>query len=201
MKRDLIRAFRRYGVRPLILPFVVIASILIIFELNSDDYLTHREDAADLARRIEVMDSITRISKAVEEKSELLKPEYAQIQNRAFLTGTAQNSADSMQNHLMGLLQSLYFENIKLVKLSPQQDGNAVVLAIDAQFTGVPQQLPRLESALAANQKAMRVNRLQIKTIGDTSGSGAHIEINARFLGLHLVPMEPRIVKPVSTTR
>jgi len=201
MKRDFIRAFRRYGVRPLIIPFVVIASILIIFELNSDDYLTHREDAADLARRIEVMDSITRISKAVEEKSELLKPEYAQIQNRAFLTGTTQNSVDSMQNHLMGLLQSLYFENIKLVKLSPQQDGNAVVLAIDAQFTGVPQQLPRLESALAANQKAMRVNRLQIKTIGDTSGSGAHIEITARFLGLHLVPMEPRTVKPVSTTR
>lgn len=201
MKRDLVRAFRHHGIRPLVIPVLVVASILLVVAQNIDGYLTHQEEATDLALRLEVMESTFQFSKIIEEKNELLKPEYSQIQARAFLSGNAEISVDSMQNHLTGLLQSLYFENIQLAKLGPAQNRNAAVLAVDAKFTGVPQQLPRLEAALAVNQKAMRVNRLQIKALKDASGGGPRIEINARFLGLHLVPVEPKIVKPVPASR
>ena len=122
-------------------------------------------------------------------------PLYSEIQSRAFRLPNAEDSLDQMQGQLDALLRTLYFENIRIEKSNLKQKSSAMELSVDAQFSGVPQQLPRLEAALEANQTALRIGSIEIKVLGDLEGGGARLEINARFFGLHLDPDEVKAKK------
>jgi len=204
MKRDLLRAFRHYGPKLLLMPVVVIGLILFVFFQYVDDYVAHREEATDIGRRIDVMGSIFGFSKEIEARNALLKPEYLELQSRSFRSKNPDESLDAMSSSLNEVLRSLYFENPQVSKLPATQIGGAALLAMDVKFSGVPQQLPRLEAALAANHKAMRISRLKIDVVDDANGGPSHIEIDARFLGLHIAPEAVEAIKPstpVAVTR
>jgi hypothetical protein len=50
----------------------------------------------------------------------------------------------------------------------------------------VPQQLPRLEAALAQAPKLLSVDALEIKVIDDPQRGGQQLAVMARFAGLHM---------------
>jgi len=57
---------------------------------------------------------------------------------------------------------------------------------MSARFNGVPQQLPRLEAALAQAPKLLSVDALEIKVIDDPQRGGQQLAVMARFAGLHM---------------
>ena len=188
MKRDLIRLFQRRGLRPLVIQLVVVCALLLGYYQIVDDYVAHREEAAELALRLDVMDATFGLSKNVDVHNAALRPEYAGIQARAYRAERFDGSLDAMKTQLAELLQSLYFDNIEISKASPPPKAGAMRMGVSAQFSGVPQQLPRLEALLSSNPKAMRVGDVQVKVVDDAAGGAPHLDINAQLLGMHVEP-------------
>ena len=188
MKRDLLRMFQRQGLKPMVIPLVVMFTMLFVFYQNIDDYVAHREEAAELALRLDVMETTFDLSKSVDLHNSALKPEYASIQARAYRSERSDDSLNTMKTQLVELLQSLYFDNIEVAKASLPPKAEVMQIAVTAQFSGVPQQLPRLEALLASNPKAMRVSEVRVRVVDDAAGGAPHLDINARFLGVHVEP-------------
>jgi hypothetical protein len=188
MKRDLIRVFQRQGLRPLAIPLVVMFAMVFVFYQYADDYVAHRGEVAELALRLNIMDTTFNLSKNVDVHHSALRPEYTSIQARAYRSEKFDESSNAMKTQLAELLQSLYFDNIEIAKTSQLPEKGVMSIALTAKFSGVPQQLPRLEALLAINPKAMRVSEVRVKVVDDPAGSAPHLDINARFLGVHVEP-------------
>ena len=188
MKRDLIRVFQRQGLRPLAIPLIVVFAMVFVFYQYADDYVAHRGEVAELALRLNVMDTTFNLSKNVDVHHSALKPEYASFQARAYRSEKFDESSSAMKTQLAELLQSLYFDNIEISKTSQLPKKGVMSIALTAKFSGVPQQLPRLEALLASNPKAMRVSEVRVKVVDDPAGGAPHLDINARFLGVHVEP-------------
>ena len=84
MKRDLLRMFQRQGLKPMVIPLVVMFRMLFVFYQYIDDYVAHRDEAAELALRLDVMEATFNLSKNVDAHNSALKPEYASIEARAY---------------------------------------------------------------------------------------------------------------------
>jgi hypothetical protein len=201
MKRDLFRILRRNAIKLVSLPAVVLGVLLFIYYQYIDNYMDRLEEAGGIALRLEVMENEFSYSKNLEIKQAAIKPEYSDIRFKSFESVSVEMSLSEMQNTLTSLLQSLYFENIQIGKLTSTQHGYAKRLVLEAQFSAVPQQIPRLESALSANQRAMRIGGLEIKAADISSDGGAHLDISAQFLAIHVHPASPEIPKPLPQSR
>lgn len=188
MKRDLIRLFQRQGLKPLVIPLVVVCALFLVYYQVIDDYVAHRDEAAELALRLDVMNATFDLSKSVDVHSSALKTEYASIQARAYRSEKFDESLNAMKTQLVELLQSLYFDNIDIAKASVPSKAGVMPIAVTAKFSGVPQQLPRLEALLASNPKAMRVSEVRVSVVENAAGGAPHLDINARFLGVHVEP-------------
>lgn len=196
MKRDWIRIYRQHGIKLLMIPVLVITLLLLGFNQYVGDYLTHRQEAAELILKLDKMKATSALLKEDERKKEKLMLHFSEIQSRSYRTYSPADSLDQMQGQLSALLQTLYFENVKVTKLELKQENSVMELAVDAQFSGVPQQLPRLETALESDAKAMRINAVEIKVSNGSVGGGSQLEINARFVAMHLKSDEAKIRKP-----
>lgn len=191
MKRDLVRAFRRQGFKPLLIPAAALTLFLIVLFQYLDEYVQHREEAQELDARIQSMETTLEFAKPIEAHQAVLRSEYAAIQSRAYRFEKSVEALDAMKSNVTELLQSLYFEGIKVSAIKPTSIGLANQLDVGAHFTGVPQQLPRLESLLIGYPKALRVSDLSIKVVDETKDAGAYLDVTARFSGVELVPDAP----------
>lgn len=196
MKRDWIRSYRQHGLKLLMIPVLVIILLLFGFNQYVGDYLTHRQETAELTLKIDRMRATSALLKEDERKKAKLMLNFSEIQSRSYRSPSPADSLDQMQAQLSTLLQTLYFENIKVTKLELKQENYVMALALNAQFSGVPQQLPRLEAALESDAKAMRINAVEVKVSDGSVGGGSQLEINARFVAMHLKPDEAKIRKP-----
>lgn len=201
MKRDVIRAYRHRGIRPLTIPVMAIALVLFGFYQYADEYAGHREEVTELAARLDVIEGTLSFSKNIEAHNAMLKSEYSSIQSRAFRADTFDESLGSMKTTVNDLLASLYFEKIEITTVPSSPIRLAKQLAVDVRFSGVPQQLPRLEAALASHPKAMRVSDLQIKVADDSADGAPHIEVSARMLGVYLTPDVVAVTQPTTPAR
>ena len=186
MKKDWIRAWQHQGVRLLILPMVVLAALAYAYWEYTGAYFDHWDETTTLGTKLDVVDAELDLRDNIKNRHDALKPEFTLAQTSAFRTASRDEALGQMKSMLTQMLGSLYFEVIQVEPAKSPSQAN--ILAMDAEFSGVPQQLPRFELALQSQAKPMRVENVQIKTIAAPKGGEPHIEIKARIVALHLPP-------------
>lgn len=186
MKRDIARIRRSGGLSTFTRPLFLLLAVLIVFSVYISDYFIHLDESVDLERRRDVVKLTLDLAKKNEISYLRLKSKFSEVESRSFRYKNVEESHESMKEQLREILSSLYFENLSFTKILPVGNDKSTPLLIDGHFTGVPQQLPRLELALLANTRAIRITKLQISVIDDQIGEGKVLDIKASFLGLHI---------------
>ena len=192
MKRDLKRLHRQHGIRYFALPFVVVLLLATLADQYLGDYLEHREQAADLQAQRERDQEVLRLNAKVQRSHDELAATHAALAPRLFAEEDPQQALAALQSALDTLLRSLYMENIEFSDpLAPTRAG-AGRIEISARFTAVPQQLPRLQAALASAPRLMQVQAIELRVVPDPARGSQQLAVTARFAGVHApVPPEP----------
>ena len=133
----------------------------------------------------------------------LLKPQYQELEARSFKSPTPAASIVQMELIIKRILQTLYFDEVEVKPVNPDRlakDSEGFLL-LEVSFVGVPQQLNRLESALAVNEYAIRVNKLDVVVENSLVAGSGNLRIKAQFLALHLKPEVDPLVTKKSVSR
>ena len=191
MNRSWARAFMRRGWLLLGAPLLVVASLFVLLDHFFDEYLIALDAAEEIERRISQIDQMKAYTPRLQEVHQLLQPEYQRLAARSFKSSSPSTSIVQMEASLKALLQSLYFGEIAVKPLSADAmpKTNEGLLSLEVDFVGVPQQLNRLESALATTELAIRVNKLGIVAENNLEAGSGNLKINAQFLAFHLQPV------------
>ncbi len=163
--------------------------LLVGFDQLWADYFMRREEVSNLQVKLETIRGTLALQTEVQKSNTALKPDFAELQVRAFKAGTFGDAAGQMEAELGGVLRTLYFDKIEFTKPELLPSAKAREILIEARFTAVPQQLPRLEAALERHSKAMRMRDVAIKVSADSANGGPQLEISARFIGVYM-PLE-----------
>ena len=200
MKRDLKRVYKRHGIKYFAFPVI----ILLVFSALADqwlgNYLTNREEAADLEIRLENNRNILDLNKKIQRNHDDLSAKLTSLQQQFFISSNIAESQNAMQEQIRKLLQSLYFDNIEILDFSKSSQGSISRLMVNTRFTGVPQQLPRLQAALAQSTTMLVIDDLEIKVVDDSQRGGKQLAVAARFVGLHMGPLPDYISASESKT-
>lgn len=189
MKRDLKRVFRAHGIKVFALPVFVLLLLAVVADQRLDGYLEHREEAAELQAQLESNHDILALNSKIQRKFEELTPAFTALSPQIHTAPDITTSVQAMQEHLRQLLQSLYFSDVEFFDFSDAPQGGVTRLYMRARFTGVPQQLPRLEAALTQSPTIAAIDQLEIQVVDDPLRSGQQLAVTARFVGLHMKPL------------
>lgn len=180
MKRDLKRLHRQYGIRYFALPFVVLLLLATLADQRLGGYLEHREQASDLQAQRERNSEVLRLDAKVRRSHDELAGGHAALAPRLF-TEPPQEAPAALQSSLDTLLRGLYMENVEFFDPHADERPGIGRIEVGARFTAVPQQLPRLQAALAAAPKLMQVQAIELRVVPDTKRNSQQLEVTARF--------------------
>lgn len=188
-RRDLKRVFRAHGIKVFAIPMVVVLLLAVVADQRLDGYLERREEAAELQARLDSHRELLALDGKIRSKAGELEPAHAAAAPLVHIAPDTATAVQAMQDQLRQLLQSLYFSDIEFADFSDSSQGGISRLAMRARFHGVPQQLPRLEAALAQSPKITTIDQIEIRVVEDPQRSGPQLAISARFVGLHMKPL------------
>jgi Tfp pilus assembly protein PilO len=197
MKRDLKRVHAAHGIKYFAFPVIVLLLIAALVDQRLTGYLEHREQASDLQTLQESNQNTLDLDKKVQANSEQVGGSYTPVQAQLFVANDIADSVNAMQEQVRKLLQSLYFDNIDLSDFSDTPKGSVSRMSFTARFNGVPQQLPRLQVALAQSPTLLTIDKVEIKVVDDAQRGGQQLHITARFSGLHMKPL-PEAAAPAA---
>lgn len=173
MIRDWIRALRRKGIAAFLMPLLVIVMMVYGYVEYVDNYFEHLDEADSVSTKLEASNEVIRIAREMDKRKIVLKPDYDLWQSRAFVAPTREAALEAMKASLTQTLQNLYFEKVQIDV--PKADAPKAaekttekttdLIALEAQFIGVPQQLPRLEAELQTQAQSIRVSDVKIKAV------------------------------------
>ena len=186
MNRNLKRVYRNHGIKYFAFPVIVLLLMVALADQLLDGYTDHRTEAAELEDRLASNRSILELNSKVLRSSEALSSDFTAVQSQIFVASDITQSVNTMQGQLRTLLQSLYFDNIEFFDIADATKGSISRIEMSARFTGVPQQLPRLQAALARSSTTLAIDKLEIKVVDDPQRGGRQLAMTARFAGLHI---------------
>lgn len=173
MIRDWIRALRRKGIAAFLMPLLVIVMMVYGYVEYVDNYFEHLDEADSVSTKLEASNEVIRIAREMDKRKIVFKPDYDLWQSRAFVAPTREAALEAMKASLTQTLQNLYFEKVQIDVLKADAPKAAEkttekttdLIALEAQFIGVPQQLPRLEAELQTQAQSIRVSDVKIKAV------------------------------------
>lgn len=175
MIRDWIRAFRRKGIAAFLMPSLVLVMMVYGYVEYVDGYFENLDEADTVSTKLESTQEEIRIAREMDKRKIVLKPDYDLWQSRAFIAPTREAALEAMKASLTQTLQNLYFEKVQIDvpkvdatdagKNAKTADKTTDLIALEAQFIGVPQQLPRLEAELQTQAQSIRVSEVKIKAV------------------------------------
>lgn len=189
MKRDLKRVYATHGIKYFAFPVIVLLLLAALVDQRLNGYLEHREQASDLQTLLESNQNTLDLNKKVLTSNEQLISNYTPVQSQLFVANEISDSVNAMQEQVRKMLQTLYFDNVDLSDFSDAPKGSVSRMSFTARFNGVPQQLPRLQIALAQSPTLLTMDKVEIKVVDDTQRGGQQLHITARFTGLHMKPL------------
>lgn len=189
MNRNLKRVYRNHGIKYFAFPVIVLLLMVALADQLLDGYTDHRTEAAELEDRLASNRSILELNSKVLRSSEALSSDFTAVQSQIFVASDITQSVNTMQGQLRTLLQSLYFDNIEFFDIADATKGSISRIEMSARFTGVPQQLPRLQAALAQSTPSLAIDSLDIRVVDDLQRGGQQLAVTARFAGLHMKPL------------
>ena len=189
MKRDLKRVYKEHGIKYFAFPAIVLLMLAALADQRLEGYISNREEAADLTTRLETNRNILDLNEKIKRNFDELNPNFASLQQQFFVGQDISDSVNAMQEEVRKLLQSLYFDNVEFSDYSDARQNNVSRIAMSVRFTGVPQQLPRLQKALAQSSKMLAIDNLEINVVEDPQRGGKQLAVKARFAGMHMKPV------------
>lgn len=191
MKRSWMRTIRRRGWLLLGVPLLVIGALFLLLDHLFDEYVASLDASEDMDRRISQVEQMKTYQPRLLEVHQLLKPQYQEIETRSFKSTSSSSPILQMESSIKSVLQALYFDEITVTPTgsSSAAKGAEGVLLLEVDFVGVPQQLNRLESALAVNEYAIRVNKLDVIAENNLVAGAGNIRVKSQFLALYLQPI------------
>ena len=185
------RAIRRRGLLLFGVPLLVIGSLFLLLDHFFDEYVASVETSGDIDRRISQVEQMKAYQPRLLEVNQLLKPQYQEIETRSFKSTSSSSPIVQMESRIKSVLQALYFDEvaIKPTVSNTVVKGAEGLLLLEVDFVGVPQQLNRLESALAVNEYALRVNKLEVVAENNLVAGAGNIRVKSQFLALYLQPI------------
>ena len=188
MKRDLKRVYKEHGIKYFAFPAIVLLMLAALADQRLEGYISNREEAADLTTRLETNRNILDLNEKIKRNFDELDPSFTSLQQQFFVGQDISDSVNAMQEEVRKLLQSLYFDNVEFSDYSDTRQNNVSRIAMSVRFTGVPQQLPRLQKALAQSSKMLAIDNLEINVVEDPQRGGKQLAVKARFAGMHMKP-------------
>ncbi len=196
MNRNLKRVYRNHGIKYFAFPIVVLLLVLALADQLLDGYTDRRTEAAELEDRLGSNRNILELNSKVLRSRETLSSDFTSVQSQIFVASDITQSVNTMQGQLRTLLQSLYFDSIDFFDIADTTKGSISRIEMSARFNGVPQQLPRLQAALAQSTPSLAIDSLEIRVVDDLQRGGQQLAVTARFAGLHMKPLpEPVVIK------
>lgn len=189
MRRDLKRVYRQHGIKYLALPALIVLLIATVADQYVGGYFDHREEAAGLQARRDQQNEILALDARIRRNQAALEPTFGPLQSQVHVAPDSAQAMAAMQAQLRELLQSLYFDGIEFFDPAASPAGQATRLSVSARFQGVPQQLPRLQAALARNAFLVGIDSLQIRVVDDAARGGHQLAFTLRLTGLHMKPL------------
>ncbi len=190
MKRAAKRVYREHGIKYFAFPIVVLLLLASLFDEHVGPYLEKREEAFDQQMTAENNQSALELDKKISARHEELEPAFAPLPQKWFVEADAAAATQKMQTQLQQLLQSLYFADIQWSDVEPQALNHvANRIRLSVRFNGVPQQLPRLQAALAQLPQRINVDNLELRVVPDPQRGGQQLDIRLQLSSLHLQPM------------
>lgn len=189
MKRDLKRIYQHHGIKYFAFPAIVLLVLAAVADQRLGSYLDNREEAADLETRLETNRSILDLHKQVQRNHDELNAKFAPLQQQFFVATDVAQSVNSMQEQVRKLLQTLYFDNVEFFEFADSTQGSVTHISMNVRFTGVPQQIPRLQAALAQSPTLLAIDSLEIRVVDDLQRGGKQLAMTARLSGLHIKPL------------
>lgn len=186
MKRDLVRIRRQHGIKYFALPIIVFLFLLVILDERISGYLDIRNEVSGNISKLEMDHQALDERKSVESRLGALSSSNLKLSSRVFQSTSTDQTKNEIQEELRVLLKSLYFENLQFSEFSERADGSTKILSVTASFSGVPQQLPRLQSAISNNRKLLSIDTLDLKVIDDPQRNSQQIAIAIQFNALHV---------------
>lgn len=190
MKRAAKRVYREHGIKYFAFPVVVVLLLASLFDEHIDGYLEKREEVFDQQMTAENNQSVLALDANISASHDKLEPDFGPLAQKWFVDAEAPAATQKMQAQVQQMLQSLYFSDIQWNE-PQQQPLNSVAsrISISAHFNGVPQQLPRLQAALARLPKRVDVDNLELRVVPDPQRGGQQLDIRLRLSSLHFKPM------------
>lgn len=196
MKRDLIRIRRQHGIKYFALPIIVFLFLMLLLDERISGYLDLRNEVSENINKLEMDHQTLDERKSVESRLAALSSSNSKLSSRIYETTDADQAKKEIQEQLQILLKSLYFENIQFSEFSERAIGSAKILSVTASFSGVPQQLPRLQSAIANSRKILSVDTLDIRVVDDPQRNSQQIAIAVKFNALHVESTGTKMTEP-----
>lgn len=186
MQREFRKAYQQHGLKLFALPAVVVLGLAVVLDRTLDPYLEHRSQSQESALKVEMVKSVLERQVAIERSEAEARPAFAALQPRLFQAADVAQAAEQMAALLKRLLESLYFDVVQVAPVGKLPTGDMGDVAVQAHFFGVPQQLPRLEEALAYAEKTNRLSGLTVKVVPDDKRGGQQLEIRATITGFYI---------------
>lgn len=196
--RSWARVIRRKGWVLLGPPILTIAALFILLNHFFVEYMASILETEDMERRFQWVEQMKTLQPRFSEAHLLLNPQYQELVTRSFKTSSPATSIVQMELIIKRILQTLYFEEVEVKSVNPDRlaKDREGFLLLEVSFVGVPQQLNRLESALAVNEYAIRVNKLDVVVENNLVAGSGNLRIKAQFLALHFQPeVDPLVMK------
>ena len=186
IQRDVVRVRREHGIKYFAMPLLVLLLLAVLADQWLAGYGARRAEAGELQATLERQRAVLDLQPKVASNEERLKPLYEGLEPRLFAADEARQSLQALENQLGQILQTLYFDPPQFSDGSESPAGTVTRLNLTARFTGVPQQLQRLQLALSQSPKLIQIDRLELEVVPDPQRGGQQLSITARFSALHV---------------
>ncbi len=190
MKRAAQRVYREHGIKYFAFPLVVVLLLASLFDEHIGPYLEKREEVVDQQLTADNNQILLDLNEKIATSHKKLEEELPPLQQKIFVHDNAQDSLQAMQGQVRQMLQTLYFDGVQFAD-EQETPVNTVAqrIAFTAHFQGVPQQLPRLQAALAQLPQTIAIQNLELKVVPDPQRGGQQLDISLRLSALHTKPM------------
>lgn len=198
MKRDWLRLQRAQGLKPWLFPILAVLLVAVLFDQDLNPYLERREERQRLALATEAAEETLAQDARVKASHAALIGDFNALALRSFVAPDADAARSALQMQVQSVLQTLFFDGVTFEPVTTDALA-ARRVAVDAQFLGVPQQLPRLVEQIRQMQKDVRVERLEIRVVPDPQRNAQQLSIQARFVAPFLLQADAeRATRPVA---
>lgn len=180
MQRDLKRIYQRYGIRPFAVPLVAVLGLAVLFDQYAADYSEHLDEATRVSQAQALVTTRLERRRHVEQLQVERKAAFEQAAGRVFVAGDAPQALGELQSRVKSLLERLYAREVSVVPSGALPEQSAGVIEVEARFNGVPQQLPRLQQQLAAEDKMLKLVGIALD-VAPEGPVGDHLLVRLRI--------------------